>query len=516
VGRGWYNSVGITSGDLGPGLARIASHNPADGTLEFSEFDGAAWTTETVSDPLVDDSGKTVGTYADLIIDESADPSVNIAHFDFTDGRIRLAHPMGDSWRIHTNTAMPSMEFATGDLGLVVPPPRTGLTQLRRYIFYPVSPGFDIRVAAWDADTQTWLDQRAGGDDTLTLGPPLDAHWRSSEDDFGGPMVAYHDSGGGEIRLTWGVSIGVPIGFLWQSDAAVSGVSALQGIALRGLFGRRAVIAFGEYPSGLRLASGEIYSTFLSGFTVENVDLAPASRISMDVLDREWISYRAGGLGDGVLKVAFRTENPYATYFALSPCVETAPLALSGLPALQGVTPSLASDERDDLTILRGLRDFMAQSAEGVRLIGLYYTHSPETGMMGVASPELAADALSVIRDFLPGFREVVNGGGQQAQITQGMIDRVNSVWDRLVADGSPELAMAIEGERMRHDGLQDFVGMTFRQWAITLGIAPSPDVNQLIEIILGLQPQDLGLDLDGDGEVNAADLVFTINVGGG
>ena len=67
-------------------------------------------------------------------------------------------------------------------------------------------------------------------------------------------------------------------------------------------------------------------------------------------------------------------------------------------------------------------------------------------------------------------------GQGGSRVITQSMIDHVNNIADRLAAAGSPALGTAINSERGKYKHLQDFVGETFDQAEITLGVA-SPAV---------------------------------------
>lgn len=130
---------------------------------------------------------------------------------------------------------------------------------------------------------------------------------------------------------------------------------------------------------------------------------------------------------------------------------------------------------RDDLTILRALRDYFIQTDEGIRLLNLYYAHSAETGAMGLSSPTLTLNALETIRNYLPGFLGLVNGEGDKYIIKQSMIDQVNEVWDVLAADGSTSLSTTINTERAKYNNLQDFVGMNFNEWAEALGVREKP-----------------------------------------
>jgi hypothetical protein len=53
------------------------------------------------------------------------------------------------------------------------------------------------------------------------------------------------------------------------------------------------------------------------------------------------------------------------------------------------------------------------------------------------------------------------------------MADNALSVWTRLADAASPELAAIIQAELAQHNDLQDFVGLTFNQWAEAIGVEP-------------------------------------------
>jgi hypothetical protein len=54
------------------------------------------------------------------------------------------------------------------------------------------------------------------------------------------------------------------------------------------------------------------------------------------------------------------------------------------------------------------------------------------------------------------------------------MVDNTLDIWQRLAAAGSPALANAINNELEQYHDLQDFVGMSFEEWAIAIGLNPS------------------------------------------
>lgn len=73
----------------------------------------------------------------------------------------------------------------------------------------------------------------------------------------------------------------------------------------------------------------------------------------------------------------------------------------------------------------------------------------------------------------MPGLEALVTGEGESIIVTQQMADDALDVWRRLAAAGSPALAQTINDELAASNDLQDFVGMTFAEWAEAIGVAP-------------------------------------------
>ncbi|MCC6231372.1 MAG: hypothetical protein IT580_01945 [Verrucomicrobiales bacterium] len=138
-------------------------------------------------------------------------------------------------------------------------------------------------------------------------------------------------------------------------------------------------------------------------------------------------------------------------------------------------SPAAAASSADLAAGPYSLRAWMQQSSEGRRLAQLYDQHSPEVVARLLADFGLLTDTLTLVREFLPGLREFLAGQGSTKIIREDMVTQVNRVWDRLAADGSPALRQAIEQERTRFHGLQDFVGRTFAEWGTLLGFG-SPE----------------------------------------
>jgi hypothetical protein len=121
------------------------------------------------------------------------------------------------------------------------------------------------------------------------------------------------------------------------------------------------------------------------------------------------------------------------------------------------------------------LRAWMLRSTEGRRLIRLYEEHTGEVVTRLLADLGLLTDALALVREFQPALREFLAGHGARVIIRADMVAQLNRVWDRLATEGSPALRQAIEQERARFHGLQDFVGRSFADWGEMLGLG-TPD----------------------------------------
>jgi hypothetical protein len=73
----------------------------------------------------------------------------------------------------------------------------------------------------------------------------------------------------------------------------------------------------------------------------------------------------------------------------------------------------------------------------------------------------------------MPGLEALVTGRGSEVVVTQAMVDDALDIWQRLAAGASPALAADINAELTQHNDLQDFVGMSFDEWAEAIGVQP-------------------------------------------
>jgi len=118
------------------------------------------------------------------------------------------------------------------------------------------------------------------------------------------------------------------------------------------------------------------------------------------------------------------------------------------------------------------LEQLMIQTPGGRRLAGLYWQHTAEVVEILFADPELIPEMIALMTDFQPGVARLLRGTGDEFEITQEMIDRLNAVWNQVISHAGPELSQALQDERAAFRGFQEFVGKDFNQWAQMLGVA--------------------------------------------
>jgi hypothetical protein len=123
---------------------------------------------------------------------------------------------------------------------------------------------------------------------------------------------------------------------------------------------------------------------------------------------------------------------------------------------------------------MEGLTNLFGQTDAGLHYIYLYFEHAAEVADIGFADPSLIWDIYRTLHNFMPGLEALVTGQGSQVIVTQEMVDNALDIWQRFAAAASPGLAVTINQELSQYNQLQDFVGMTFDEWAMALGVLPS------------------------------------------
>ena len=156
--------------------------------------------------------------------------------------------------------------------------------------------------------------------------------------------------------------------------------------------------------------------------------------------------------------------------------------------ALAGVSAPGVLGFAQTVDLLYDVEDLMAQTAEGQRLIDLYYKYSPNLADAILADPALADEGFAVIELFVPGLEALVEGRGSEVTITQGQVDAVETFLDRVSAVADPDLQRVIADERARRP-FRAMVGLTMDQaWSRVNGYRlewKSPSVTKESQTVL-------------------------------
>jgi hypothetical protein len=95
-----------------------------------------------------------------------------------------------------------------------------------------------------------------------------------------------------------------------------------------------------------------------------------------------------------------------------------------------------------------------------------------------VNEPDLLWDSTRTMYNLMPGLDALVSGRGGTVPITQEQMDQALDIWQRVEAQAGAELAGEINGRLSATNNLQDYVGMSFDEWAQSLGVNPPAPAN--------------------------------------
>ncbi len=450
-------------------LQHVSYYDADDTRLIYAYRDASgSWHPE-----VVDEAGD-VGSHNELVLVGGADASPRIAYWDATSRRVKLAVPVPSSvlWDIYPNNAGPPQGATSGPLSASV------LAEGDVGVSYYDGASGDLRLAVWDGGTWTWTDELVdGAGDTGRLSS-------LQTDGDGTPVVAYVAPGG--IRMAY------KVGGTWQSqDVPGTGGAPVTSLALElGLNSRRhARIAYTR--AGAPLQAAELRGGIWTTRVVAPLGAAAPAEVSGARDGRLHLAYTRGG----ALQYAFRTANldvdlaapspPPPSYFEApyNPLDAwqaglgeyTGKRASGRRPASRAsrVAGGLIGSLLTDNEVIGGLAPLFGATTGGQHFVDLYFQHGTEMGRIGLDDPLLLWDAYGTLQNFLPGLEALLTGHGDEVVVTQRMVDDARSVWQRLAAAGSPQLAAAIQTELVRFNGLQDFVDLTFDEWAEAIGVAP-------------------------------------------
>ena len=139
-------------------------------------------------------------------------------------------------------------------------------------------------------------------------------------------------------------------------------------------------------------------------------------------------------------------------------CVCPVALTLSSASNQSGLMETAA-------TLYRLRDELMTSSQAGIHYRELYEAYSGEISRLLLLNPSLFTDSAQILQSVTPGLNLLLDGNGDEAVVTQELVDATIAFLKQLAADdqanGSGELARAIEYEIGRIDW-DRLVGMTY------------------------------------------------------
>jgi hypothetical protein len=456
---------------------RHISYYDADNQrLMYGRLGRAGWALQVI------DEAFDVGRHNDMLLAGGSDDRPRFAYWDATFEGIKVAvlNPGSSVPAIYPNTAAPPLDAASGYPHIVrLPGDNLGVS------YYDGVHG-DLRFAELDPFSGAWSDGAVDGLLGANVGRLNDLQVDGTE---GEPAAAYYDESNGAIKFAY------RDGGAWQIETAVPVSGTVTALALElGLGSRtRARIAYATAAGEVLLAvlkEGSWLTTLIA------TGAAGGERaVSLDLDARPHLAF--GHAADGLV-YAFRSATlDLDRTLAMAPPADTGgyynPLDacqavlnfLVPLPSALAAAmtpyarPAVLLGGGSDPALFEALKNVFMGTSGGQHYIDLYAQHASEMGELGLADPALLWDAFGTLQNFLPGLEALVSGRGDEMLVTQQMVDDALDIWQRLAAAGSDELAQAINGQLAASNDLQDFVGLTFNQWAEAIGVQP-PRLNFL------------------------------------
>jgi hypothetical protein len=465
----------INAAGAGPSLAigddsrpRVSYYDADTQQLRYATWNGTTWQSQVV------DSVPGTGRFSNLLLQGSRP---DIAYWDANVRRIRLAswNPTTATWQFTINLVGPPAGPGSGYLSAA----RLSNGDIAVSYFQAIpsasAGGGALRLATWDG--QAWTDTFiAGGLDNSTPYNALAVDAVENE-----PAVAYFQPSTGQIIYAYRQ------GTAWQSQPAVSSVSGLTGLALQLALDshRQPRIAYAA-ADALYLASGRdgswrtepVYEE--AGLSLNGLSLGLGRR-----------QFAAAGSSSGLVYAATLAGSSGPEPWILTPYDPISPFAgcfeffFEGDPFQPPAAPFAPAGPGplSDLEIFLAMTPLFQGTAAGQNYIDLYGQHFQEMTGIVLDDTGLLWDSFGTLQNFLPGLEALVSGRGDEVLVTQEMVDDALDIWQRLAAAGSPTLAATINNQLAQYNDLQDFVGLTFDEWAQAIGVNP-PAENIYLPII--------------------------------
>jgi hypothetical protein len=460
----------VTATSLATSLAgqHLSYYDADNQRLVYASNAGGQWTTQII------DNSADVGRYNRLLLvrANSSNPGARIAYWDATSWRIKLALlDPGDPIQIVTNLAGPPLNSSSGPLDITL------LSGGQIGVSYYDAFSGALRLATWQPSSQSWSDELITSANNVGSLHALQTDATTAQ-----PVVTFYDAVSQAIRYTYRTDDG------WlPPQTAVANVAQPTSLDM--------VLSFESLDRPRLLFTTEENRLYwaLKQDGIWQVEMVVEANTSLDnarlaLGDRPFLAYtQAGSLQlahrTATLDVTSSAPNPERTDGAFNVLDACAALvnfffdgSLRGLTGFHNQPPTFAQEPLPEPALFAALHALFATSAGGNHYIIAYAQYGAEMGQIGLQDPALLWDAYGTLQNFLPGLEALVTGQGDQFVVTQGMVDDALDIWQRLAAAGSPPLAATINGELAQYNNLQDFVGLTFAEWALAIGVNPTPE----------------------------------------
>ncbi|MCA9920326.1 MAG: hypothetical protein KC445_20360, partial [Anaerolineales bacterium] len=508
-------------------------------SIQFTPWNGSAWPADVVA------LGVDQTVMAPLVYDGSGQP--HLAYYHAASREIRIATLGNGVWPAETALTLPAGTSIGPDLVLILVGPEAYPTLA--FSTYSATTGAELVIAqkaegVWDSVSTAVpnhtapisplaADYRYGGSLGIVYANSAtnsvheavyDSQWLDTEIASGvsatsvatavsrrrledgtpanTPTAAYYDATANQLvylekdaeRQTWASH---PVG---TPAAPVESLA----LALLNNAATRPRLAVITTDNAVRLfsADGDSFNWVEEGVVAAGT--AVRSQVNLAFGDRERITY----LEDGFVWHAFRSATTLAPVspaesdgiagglhpsfcvcFLLQKwCAEQN--ALGRRPgtgaAEKGVAATaVAGATNNDGPVFDTLTQLFLATPEGTAFVNTYFAHDYELVAILFNDPLLTYDAFRTLENLTPGLTAFTQGRGSQVVIDQALMDQALDIWQRVAAQAGPELAGVINQYLTDTHNLQDYVGLTFDEWAATLGVNPPDPLRVYLPLVL-------------------------------
>lgn len=461
------NSVPETSMAFTSNRQHLSYYDPDNQRLMYGRWNGTEWLLR-----VIDNEGDN-GRYNQLVPLNNSDIWIGIAYWDATNRQIKLAvyDILNNTVEIHPNTLQPTLTANSGALSA------TALADGDVGVTYWDDGNQALRFAVWDSGSGTWLV------DEMVANAAGQLNALKMDGITGYPVTAYYNNLNDSIVLAYRDETG------WHEETAVPNAGNVTSLDLELGFQSH------QYPRIVYTTMADSRFAYKQdgSWHIELIanNTIPTGAAALALDNRPYLAYPANNAGlqyvfrSATLAVNTAVHSQHSTgerYNSLTPCPVIVDFFFaraafhtndSNRMAPRTMTAVAAETPLSDIGIFEAMAGLFATSEGGQHYIDLYREHGSEMGQIGVADPSLMLDAAGTLQNFLPGLEALVTGRGDEEIVTQQMVDDALDIWQRLAAASSPELASTINNELAQTNNLQDFVGLSFAEWAAALGVDP-------------------------------------------